>query len=229
MGQLPRSRASARRDQPDLVPAVPVADFVGAPVGTSDSSRRHDPTLRLGSDDRASRRPGRHEREPGPVRRPAELRHAVLGHPQDPWFAAVERTHHDRRRSVRFVRERAEEREPPAVGADARRRVADGACRQGDRRAGPSEVDQVKVGPVCLRAHEAPDDDGATATGKRVVLLEHDLAAQEPGRGDRRALTFGHVVQRTRPTGPPPRPSMRGEARRIRDALRCVAPGEQGD
>ncbi len=199
-GQLPRSRAPAHRDRPDLVPAVPVADPVPAPVRAPDSSRRHGPALRLGPDDGASRRRRRPRTRAGdPSGDQASSETPCSGthrtHASPPSSAA----HHDRRRSVRLVRERAEERQPPAVGADARRRVADGARGQADRGPWRPERDQVEVRPVRLRVHEALDDDGAATTGQRVVLLQHHLAAQEPRGSNWHAKALEHQVKPTLP------------------------------
>src|SRR5664280_990608 len=110
----------------------------------------------------------------------------------DPRNATVEAGDHHGGRPVRRVGEGAEERHPPSVRADAGRRVADCPARQADGSPGPGERNPVEMRAVRLPSDEPADDDGPVAAGQRIVLLEHDLAAQEPRGGERRGPDLRH-------------------------------------
>jgi hypothetical protein len=58
-----------------------------------------------------------------------------------------------------------------------------GTRTPGDGGSGPAEVDAEEMRPVRLAPDEPPDDHGAVAAGQRVMLLQHDLAAEEPRGG----------------------------------------------
>ncbi len=244
--QPARLRPLADRADPDGVPAIAVAHLVPAPVGPGDPARGDLAPLRLLAHDEPGLGGGGDVRDPPPVGRPLGLRHAVLGRPEHPRLAAVERLDHDGRRAIGVVGKGAQEGDAAAVGGDARPAVADGASRQcpghgalAGRRA-IREPDEVEVGAIRLAVDEAADDDGAAAVGQRVVLLEDDLAADEVGGRDRSghdgrvdlpasgalAGPEGEPGSRASGCGPSSNPAIGGH-RRARRNLPCVRPPDR--
>ena len=203
MGQLAGPCPVPRRDDPDLVPPVAVADLVRAPVGPRDPSRGDDPALRLGADDPratgstatiASRDPSGDQASsltpcPGtqrtlgsPPSRPASM--TAVGRPASSGNA---------RRNA--------SRRPSGLTRGAVSRTA--ARRQGPGRPCLPEVDELQVRPIRLRVHEATDDDRARAVGERdraPRARPGAAAAGRPGLARGRPRTSGQAYA-SRPAG----------------------------
>ena len=176
--QLPRTRAGADVDGPQVRAANHVAGLVVTEVRPGHAASRRRPVLALVADDEAVIAPLRHERQHAPVRAPVGAAHAAFERGELPGLTAVERQDPHLADRVALAGRGPNEGDTSSVGRELRRDVADPPSRQ--LACPPTAIGpHVQVRQVVVAVRPAQHVHDRRAVGGEPVRLEGDLGAHE--------------------------------------------------